>query len=220
MALIAVANEGRDFPICPQDTHIGICTQIIDLGLQRQEYQGVEKGDPKREVKFVFTFPDALREDGRPFSLSTFGMPLELGSFDRKDPTVLTYKSKLLKFLNTWRGQDLTPDEFKGLNLEKLYMMPCLVSVIHQPNKTTGKVSARLHTVNKIIKGAVPDNDIPNDYPCVYFDCESSTWSDFNMIDEFTQKTIQNAVNWPDIELALNIHGSRPESKSFDDLPF
>jgi hypothetical protein len=216
MALIAVATEGRDFPICPEDTHFGICTSIIDLGLQKQEYLGVEKGEPKREVKFVFTFPDALREDGRPFSLSTFGMPLELGTFDKKDPNVLSYKSKLYKFLNTWRGTDLTADEFMGLDLKKLHMLNCGVSVIHQPNKL-GKVSARINTVNKLLKGAVSENPLPSDYPCVYFDTETATWDDFNKLDSFTQKDIQKATNWVDIELNMNSYGVRPILES--DIP-
>ena len=50
-------KEGAARELISEDTYMGVCCEIIDLGMQKQEYDGKAKPS-KREVMIRWEMPD------------------------------------------------------------------------------------------------------------------------------------------------------------------
>jgi len=137
MSIIA-KNEGGDFKQLKPATYAARCYMIIDLGHQKNEFNG--DVSIKHQVMVSWEVPEEKLEDGQPMAISKF-YTLSLHP-----------KSNMGQDLVSWRGKAFTPDEEAGFDITKLAGVPCLLSVIDKNGKS------RVGSVSGLPKGmSVPD---------------------------------------------------------------
>jgi len=137
MSIIA-KNEGGDFKQLTPATYPARCYQIIDLGHQKNEYNG--DITIKHQVLVSWEVPSELLDDGQPMSIGKF-YTLSLHP-----------KSNMGQDLVSWRGKAFTPEEEAGFDITNLAGVPCLLSVIDKNGKS------RVGSVSGLAKGmSVPD---------------------------------------------------------------
>jgi len=202
MGLTAKRIGGDDFPLPPEDLHLGICYLVVDLGIQETEYEG--KTGHQHKVMVGWELSQALMEDGQPFVAT-------------KEYTLsLSEKSNLYKDLISWRGREFTPDELEGFDLFSILKAPAQISVVHRASKS-GRINARVGAITKILKGTeVPElvNSLQS------FSLEESQNPD-EEIYEWIRKKISARVadNWDDFNGKVKpVDAPAPD---FDDeIPF
>lgn len=194
---LTVHQGGGSYELVPEGVHVGICCQVVDLGPQRQTWEGKEK--IVDQVLIAWEFPGALMSDGRPFMRS------------QTYTASLHERAKLRKHLESWRGRAFTDDELSGFSLRALLGKACLVQVIHAAG-SDGKTYANIAAVMSLPKGTtVP----PGVNPQVWYDLSEPDPSAFSMLPEWVQKKIEARVIAPppaDVPPAVDL--------SDDDLPF
>ncbi len=137
MSIIA-KNEGGDFKQLTPATYPARCYQIVDLGMQKNEYNG--DVTIKHQVLVSWEVPSELLDDGQPMSIGKF-YTLSLHP-----------KSNMGQDLVSWRGKAFSPEEEAGFDISNLAGVPCLLSVIDKNGKS------RVGSVSGLAKGmAVPD---------------------------------------------------------------
>jgi hypothetical protein len=131
-------NEGGEFELVPEGTHLATCYRVIDLGTQETTFDGQKS--TKRQVMISWELPKELMKDGRPFSAhKTF----TLSSHE---------KSGLRKTLEGWRGQKFTDEELGSFDIGVLIGKPALVSLVHAPGKD-GAIYSNIAGVTRVMKG-------------------------------------------------------------------
>lgn len=132
---ITATNQGGNFKQAPTGNHVARCYQIVDLGSQRQTWEGVTS--IKHQVLVSWELPnEELLEEGQPMSIAKF-YTLSLHE-----------KSNLCIDLVAWRGKKFTAEEEKGFDISKLVGVPCQLSIIEGNN---GK--SRVAGVSGLLKG-------------------------------------------------------------------
>ena len=118
MPIIAKGSNGSggDFQPCPQGVHQGVCVDVIDMGLLKVTWGGVEKKQHK--IRVVWQVAERM-DNGKPFIV-------------QKRYTLSLYeKSNLRQDLESWRGRAFTNDETDGFDVEKLIGANAMLNVIH-----------------------------------------------------------------------------------------
>jgi hypothetical protein len=168
MPIIAKAPENSDFPnlLAPDGLQAAICSDIVDMGIVEDEYQGTPRS--RHMIRIVFLLDEKIPKRwthphtsevvevsdelaGRPFGVS------------RRFNLTLHEKGALRQFLKTWRGKDFTPDELMGFDVESLIGVPCALNIVHNQNEHTGKWYANLEGVSRLPKQWTAPT-IPDDY--------------------------------------------------------
>ena len=207
MSLVA-KNEpsGGDFKLVPQGTHIAVCNQIIDLGLQVTEYKGVEKIQPKCYIRWEipaerlsYTDKNDVEHEGP----MTIGKQYTVGLGD-------LYTMRI--DFEGWRGRAFTDAEQDGFLVKNVLGTACQLSVIHKTSTATGKPYARVDSVIALPKGvAAPtaENDL------FYYDDESGAYEDLpNWAKEkIGQQVAENVA-------PINTTGGSQDEDFDDDIPF
>jgi len=133
---------GGDFKPVEAGTHMAVCTQIVDIGLQKGSEQF-----PKPQHKVVLRFE----------------IPSERIEFDGKDaPAVISKsftasmneKATLRKYLESWRGKTFTDAEAEQFDVSKLLGVTVMLSVVHK--ESGGKVRANIAALSAPPKGMPP----------------------------------------------------------------
>lgn len=147
-----------EFENPPADTHMGVCYRLIDLGTQKQEWQG----DVKFKRQYLISWElDCKMADGRPFSISRFYT------------WSMAETANLRIDLEAWRGVPFTKEDLGNFKMANLLGKACLIQVIHK-TKQNGGVKAKIGSIVKLPKGMSPS---PLVNPMLEFD-----------LDEFDQK--------------------------------
>jgi hypothetical protein len=110
------------FEHAPPGTHLGICTSVIDLGTQHDEYQG--KPITRNRVLIQWEIQDAVRENGEPFVIGKFYT------------NSLSEKANLRRDLESWRGKAFSAQELNSFDLAKILGAPCLLTVVESAEKS------------------------------------------------------------------------------------
>lgn len=174
MGLVA-ENKGGDFELAPEDTHIARCYRIVDLGTQHNAHFNKDS----HKVLISWELPEALMEDGRPFSITNFYT------------VSLHEKATLRKHLEAWRGRAFTEDELNGFHLSKVLGAACYLGVVH---KTSGdNVYANVSTITKLPKGIVCPEAVN---PPFIFDLDSFDQLVFNDLSEKLQAMIMESPEY------------------------
>jgi hypothetical protein len=135
-------NGGAEFTPPPAGTHIATCYRVIDLGTQKQEWQGQAK--EMRKVLLSWELPEETMEDGKPFTVS-------------KRYTLSSHeKSTLRKDLEAWRGKSFTDADFGpgGFDIASIIGKACLLSIVHTEKE--GKTYANIASLSRLTKGMTP----------------------------------------------------------------
>ena len=146
MAIVAKAGGGDgDFVNAPEGTHQAVCVDVVDRGMEVSKFvheTGPKKGQPKEQHKIEIIWQlSELMDDNRPYLIK------------KKYTLSLSEKSILRADLQSWRGKPFTAAELDGFDVEKLVGANCLLSVIHKPGNTAGRVFANVASVMPLLKG-------------------------------------------------------------------
>ena len=121
MSIVAKGGEkSSSFPSVSVGVHKSRCIKVIDLGTQKNEFEGNITW--KRQILVIWEVPEQTSETSEPLTISKF-YTLSLHE-----------KSNLGIDLTSWRGRPFSETEKKGFNIEKLVGNTCLLNVI-QGNK-------------------------------------------------------------------------------------
>ena len=120
-SIVAKGSEkSSSFPSVSVGVHKARCIKVIDLGTQKNEYEGNITW--KRQVLVIWETPDQTNETSEPLTISKF-YTLSLHE-----------KSNLVIDLTSWRGRAFSETEKKGFDIANLIGQPCTLNVI-QGNK-------------------------------------------------------------------------------------
>ena len=125
-SIVAKGGEkSSSFPSVSVGIHKARCIKVIDLGTQKNDYQGNVSW--KRQVLVIWETPDQTDDNSVPLTISKF-YTLSLHE-----------KSNLGIDLTSWRGRAFSETEKKGFDIAKLAGKECTLNVI-QGNKNKSKI--------------------------------------------------------------------------------
>lgn len=131
-----MASAGPTFVPAPDGPHNAVCCDLINLGLQKSEWQGKVKEQHKIRILWEIEDVDAQGKRfvvGRTFTKS------------------LHENSSLRAFLESWRGRAFTEAELAGFNLTNLLGIPAFLQIKHVDKN--GKTYANVDTIMRVPKG-------------------------------------------------------------------
>lgn len=196
MAIVA-KSEGGDFKHAEPGTDIGRCYMILDLGHQKNEYQG--EVSIKHQVLVAWEIPSQLMDDGRPISISKF---YTLSLHD---------KSNLGQDLASWRGKAFTEEEKKGFDISRLIGVPAMLSIIVDKN---GK--SRVGSVMGVPKGMTVPEAINTP---VIFDMEAYLNGDRSVFESLSDG-LKGILNKAQEITSPADHRDLPAENFDGDIPF
>ena len=195
MSLVAKEKAG-DFQQAPAGTHPAYCWGVIDIGHQRNEWQGDVK--IQEQVILAFELPtEKMEETGDPMIIYSF-YTLSLGK-----------KANLRRDLEGWRGKTFTPEELQGFSLANVAGKACTLTIYHNEN---GK--ARIRSIGSPMKGvAIPE--MHNAKLIFSLEEHGIKSPEYERVPEWIKEIIGKRVN-PDTE-----NPAEAEDIPFsDDIPF
>jgi hypothetical protein len=151
-----------------------VCFRVIDLGTQREEYQGEQK--IANRVLVSWELPNELMADGRPFAVSRFYT------------NSLHEKAALRKDLEAWRGKPFTEAELERFDLASILNKAAMVSVVLSE---TGR--EKVHSVIAVPKGT-PTPSVSNELLAFFID----EWDDalFAKVPKGIQEIIKRSEEY------------------------
>ena len=196
MGRYASEKSGGTFEQCPVGSHVAVCVELIDLGVQHDEYQG--KPNARQQVVIRWETSNEVMEDGQPFLVSAF-YTNSLGE-----------KANLRHLLEAWRGRSFTAEELLKFDLQAILGKSCLISVIHNE-----KGKAKVTGVMQLPKGT-PTPPVHNKPKAFWID----EWDQaaFEALPDFFKEKIQQSDEY--VEKFSNKQAGKPAQGggSFDDL--
>jgi len=139
-----VATKGANYPVCPNGSHMGICIDVVDLGMVKSTYG--EKTKTQHKIRVIWQTGE-MRDDGKPFQIS------------KRYTLSLHEKSTLRKDLESWRGRPFTDGELEGWDVESVLGAGAMLSVVQ--NASNGNVYANVAAIMKPPKGMpLPERDM------------------------------------------------------------
>jgi hypothetical protein len=143
-------NGSTTFEQPPAGTHVARCVRLVDLGVQKSDYQG--EISYRRQVWVAWELPTERMTEGE-----FVGEPFLVSRFYTQS---LHPKSKLRQDLASWRGRDFTDEELQGFDPKSILGKGCLLSVIIGE---TGR--ARVSGIMALPKGTpLPEQVTPSLY--------------------------------------------------------
>lgn len=135
MPLIAKDAAPEREPI-PLGMHQAVCAFVEDLGMDVSPTSG------KLQHKCVIVWEiNEKMTNGQRFDIS------------QRYTVSLNEKANLRKALESWRGRPFTAEELEGFDLEMLIGANCMLNLIEDHAKTSGKKFTKIASVSPIIKG-------------------------------------------------------------------
>ena len=170
MTKIVAKNSENEYPKVPTGVHNARCIRVIDLGTQRNDYQGQITW--KRQALIIWELPQQLSND----------VPMTISKFYTLS---LHEKSNLSMDLVSWRGRPFTETEKKGFDITKLIGIPCQLNVMHNE-----KGKEKISSVMPLGKdGKIEDQILPS----ISFsidDFQKGQRESFNQLSEGSRKMI------------------------------
>jgi len=127
-------------------THFARCVRVVDLGDQKDEWQGQINIRSKIHLGFEVPGETATWKDkdgNEQTGPKMIGQTLTCS---------LSEKAKLRHWLESWRGKAFTEEELSGFDVFNVLDKPCLISVLHHP-KREGGVYGKIESVTKLPQG-------------------------------------------------------------------
>ena len=198
---------GGNFEPAPAGSHIGVCTQIIDLGTQHWQYLGEAKSG--RKLRVAFQLPDEILKyedkDGNEVERPFLIMVEHLVS--------LNEKANLRKMFESWRGKKFTDAELEpfvknGLvHLKGLLGVNCMINVVHV--EKWGQVYANIASISPVPKGT-KKHKVSED-EMIFFSLEPESFRKEDL-DKLSAKTKEKVLK-TDEYLALSPKAGKPAGK-------
>jgi hypothetical protein len=198
-------SGGGNYEQAPVGSHIARCIRMIDIGTQRNEFQG--QANFKRQIILFWELPTELmttpEHEGKPFMVSKFYT------------ASLNEKATLRKDLANWRGRDFTEQELLGFDSKNLLDKGCMLSVIHN-DKNKARVSGVM-ALPKNMQLPARINDL------LYFSLERSDFNQavFDSLSDGIKKMIEISPEYISIKNGSQPDDSRASMADMDDdIPF
>jgi len=206
MALIVSDTGGGDFTPAPEGTHFGVCDMVVDLGMQRTSYQGVESIKHQiyvrwqiPEERIEWTDADGNKREG----------PVVIG---KTYTASLGEKANLRKDLQSWRGRAFTEAELKAFDVSKLLGVGATISIVH--NHKEGKTYANIGAIGGLPKGMASP---PIENGTVLYDPDNTETLD--KLPKWLREKIESQII-PTGKTDANDPDSWRNSELDDDVPF
>lgn len=196
-------SGGGSFEQAPVGSHVARCIKMVDIGTQKNEYQG--QVNFKRQIILSWELPTELmtsqEHDGKPFIVSKFYT------------ASLNEKATLRKDLANWRGRDFTEQELLGFDSRNLLDKGCMLSIIHN-EKQKAKVSG-IMALPKGVQLPPRVNDL------VYFSLEHGEFDQevFDSLGDGLKKMIEMSPEYQQIKNG-GMSSFASDSMDSSDIPF
>ena len=210
MALIAT-SKGGDFEKPPVGVFPAVCVQVIDLGTQKNEYEGKVSTPRQVRIGWELTGSDKLGSgashtmaDGKPF-LVTEIYTLSLGE-----------QANLRAILEGWRGRPFTDDELDGFDISALLGKGCLLDIIHKAKKN-GSTKAKVNSVKRWAsedKAPVPVNKE------IMFDLTAFDPAVYNGLSDWLQQKIAQSPEYAEAVGRVLKEDPAKDAPFDDEIPF
>jgi uncharacterized Zn-binding protein involved in type VI secretion len=136
MPIYASAGSGGDFTPAPAGLSQAVCVDVVDMGLLKVTYAGVEKTQHK--VRLVWQLEDMM-SDGKPFLVQ------------KRYTLSLHEKANLRKDLESWRGRVFTPEELIKFDVETVIGANAQLNIQH--TQKDGKTYANVVSIVPLGRG-------------------------------------------------------------------
>ena len=172
-------------PALEAGVYTGVCTMVIDLGVQYNKT--FDKST--EQVKILWNVV------GETVEINGETLPRQIG----KDFTnSLNDKSTLRKMLTSWRGKPFTQEELKDFDLTKLLGASCQLQLIHKESERG--TYAVVDSIMALPKGMVK----PIAEKTTFFDMDDpATYAEFTTLPRYIQEKIAQAENFNATGLTL-----------------
>mgnify|MGYP006919626032 CR=1 FL=1 len=141
MSIIAKGSSSGNFVPCPSGTQAGVCVDVVDLGVIKNDMFKNPDGTDKWQHKINVVWESSeTMDNGRPFLVSK-RYTLSLGE-----------KATLRHDLESWRGRPFTEDELRGFDVETILGVSALLNVVHKTG-SKGGTFANVASVSPLVRG-------------------------------------------------------------------
>ena len=180
MSLTVSEGSATSYAPIPEGAYPAVCVALIDLGLQKQSFEGKET--ERAQVVVQWEIPsETIEIDGEP-------MPRTIS---KTYTASLHERSGLRKDLKSWRGREFTADELAAFDLKNILGAPCLLQIIHR--KSADKVYANIAGIMTLPKGMPKPQPQTRPYA---FDIDEASVDDFLSLPEWLRRKVEASPTW------------------------
>ena len=177
MSLI-LKQESSSYTPAPEGNHPAVCISVIDLGVQKTEWQGEKK--QLHKILITWELPYEEGDGDNPVTIS------------KRYTMSMHEKSTLYKDLVSWRGRDFTPEEKQGFDLFNIVGVACFLNVIHQERE--GKTYSNITSIAPLAKGM--DKPLPRTPNLMKFSLSTSPSEEFEALSDGIKRVIQESLSF------------------------
>lgn len=170
--------------LVPQGTHMARCISLIQLGLQKNDFQ---EGELIEKLWLVFELPEEKYvfkegDEARPFTIS------------KEYSNSMGMKSNLRPIIEGIIGTHLSDEEAYAFDLEELIGRACLLTV-EQGETKNGTISSWIKSTASLMKGMV----VPEAYnPTTLLTFEKWNKEIFDKLPDFLKNRIKESKQYKD----------------------
>ena len=206
--IVSDTGGNADFKQVPAGMHMARCYRLVDLGTQKQEWQGQIKMLRKVMVSFEIHGED---EDGQPIVMDD-GKPM---SISKNYTLSLAEKASLRADLVSWRGRDFTDAELRRFDLKTILGAWAMISVVHAQG-SNGKTYANIVNINGV-PAAIKKAGLPEPFnEASSFSLDEPDMKVFEKLSKGIRAKIEMAPEWKALSQAPRVHA--PTGSGFDDM--
>lgn len=207
MSIIAT-NEQKNITPAPAGTHVARCFSMVHIGTIPETIKGISKEMNKVRISWELSNEKKVfkEENGeQPFVLS-------------KEFTLsMNEKANLRKFLESWRGQKFTEEQAASFDISVLIGKPCMVTVVHNISKASGKTYAEIAAVTSMPKGMDAPEQIN---PSFEFSVDNFDQQKFDSLPDFLKDKIKSSKEYKEMNHPNVVEiGNMPEDDG-NSVPF
>lgn len=204
--MIAKETSGV-FETAPAGTHAARCFALIDMGTQKDTFEG--RTSVARKVSLRFELPMELQTTGE-----YAGQPFQLSKMFTLS---LHKKAGLRAALESWRAKPFNEEELKGFDLRKILGATCMISVIHSD---AGK--ANISTISAALKGMTIPTQINR---TMYLELTTEDFSQqiYDELGKWTQDKIAESPEYKALKSGKPLAAEEESGSQWptdDDIPF
>ena len=198
--------EGIERQLPPAENLPARCVQILDLGTQEEEWEGVKSLKRKLRISWELPTVEFTTQDGNTYN------PL----ISREYTASLHEKSSLRPVLESWRGRPFTSTELENFEITKLLDAPCLLQVGHKEKKTGGQ-TAVVANIAKLPKGMECPQRIR---PLTEYSAGEGDTEVYRMFPEWLQARIADSQEFKGSKKNGAPLSTGPDHEPDEDFPF
>jgi len=185
MALTLSESAKQERKLPEAGATVGMLFSLVDLGTQKQTWDGEEKWMGK--VRLSFELPDQLDEyevveNGKTTKVQK---PMVVSIEQTRS---LGEKASLRKLLEQWRGQTFTSKELQAFSLKNLLGKPAMLTLIHKTSQA-GRAYCAIAGASKLPKGMKAPANTTNAQ--MYYEIEQGEGGQFSEMPEWLQDKIR-----------------------------